>query len=58
MTWDSTWEMRKAACLAALRALDGGDPEVDHVRADEALLDMIDDPEIRAAFEALERWYA
>ena len=58
MTWDPKYEERKAKCLAALAGCDTGDTERDHVMADKALLDMIDDPEIRTAFEALERWYA
>lgn len=43
--------------LAALRALDGADREADHVRADRLLLALIDDPEITATFNALDRWY-
>lgn len=46
--------------LAALREWGGphGDPETAHSEADELLLRYIDDDEIRAAFEAVPRWYA
>jgi hypothetical protein len=36
----------------------GGDPESAHVLADEALLDFIGDDEVRAAFDAIRKWYA
>ncbi len=42
--------LRAAAQLA--------DREVAHMRADAALLDLIDDPEVRAAFVAVGGWYA
>lgn len=29
-----------------------------HLEADKALLAFLDDPEISAAYEAIERWYA
>lgn len=35
-----------------------GDPEIAHAKADAALLDYINDPEVREAFEAVEKWYA
>lgn len=35
-----------------------GDPEVDHVRADDALLEYINDPEITEIFNGLDIWYA
>lgn len=34
------------------------DPETDHITADKLLLDYINDEEIRAAYEAMTRWYA
>lgn len=34
------------------------DQEVAHSRADDALLEYIGDPEITAAFNAFEKWYA
>lgn len=37
---------------------DAGDTERAHKAADKALLAYIDDPEVTAAFTALERWYA
>lgn len=48
----------RAGVLAQLRALAGADPERAHLEADRALLDYLADPEIRAAYEALDRWYA
>ena len=36
----------------------GDDLEVAHQKADEALLEFINDPEITAAFESWEKWYA
>lgn len=49
----------KERVLAALAdARDMADTEVAHQRADDALLDYIDDPDIRAAFTALKKWYA
>jgi hypothetical protein len=46
--------------IAALRdiAEKEEDPETDHVRADELLLQYINAPEIRAAFEAVDRYYS
>ena len=35
-----------------------GDEEIAHVKADEALLEFINDPEITEAFDAIEKWYA
>lgn len=36
-----------------------GDPEAAHSAADEILLDLIDDEEVRAAYESIEpKWYA
>lgn len=32
--------------------------EDDHVEADQILLGLIDDDEIRAAFDRIEKWYA
>jgi hypothetical protein len=35
-----------------------GDPESDHSAADDLLLELIGDPDISAAFNAIEKWYA
>ena len=35
-----------------------GDEEVAHLKADEALLDYIDDREIKDAFNKIDKWYA
>lgn len=52
--------MSKADLLVVLRERATGlkDAEADHVKADEALLAYIDDPEISEAFEAIDKWYA
>lgn len=51
--------MSKEELLRELRALAvGQDPETAHARADELLLAFIDDPEVRAAFDAIAKWYA
>jgi hypothetical protein len=51
----------REALLVSLRALYNGgryDLERAHQGADEALLMFIDDDEIRAAYERIEKWYA
>lgn len=51
----------KAMLLAALRDIAEtckGDPEAGHLFADAALMTYIDDEEIKAAYEAVERWHA
>jgi hypothetical protein len=54
------WRRRELA--RELRELCGlgdvGDPEHAHTEADRLLLDFIDDDEVRAAFEAVPKWYA
>lgn len=44
--------------LQRLSANGGCDPESDHGEADELLLDYIDDPDVRSAFNEIEKWYA
>jgi len=34
------------------------DEEVMHIKADEALLEYINDPEITKSFDAIDKWYA
>lgn len=36
----------------------GSDPEICHSLADKALLEYIDDPEIKELFDNIEKWYA
>ena len=51
--------MSKERLLEILReAAASGDTELAHVNADDALLDYINDDEIRAAYEAVDKWYA
>lgn len=50
---------RKAKVLMELRVLEReSDFEDAHVRADRLLLELINDPEVSAAFEAVGKWYA
>lgn len=49
---------RRATTLEKLQALKGHrDPEYAHPAADEALLELVNDEAVRAAFEAVPRWY-
>lgn len=50
--------MTRDELLAKLKGWEDGDAEVAHLAADLALLDFIDDDEIRAAFLAIHRWYS
>jgi len=50
--------MEKAKLLRELKKLaDIPDKEITHERADNLLLEYIDDKEITEAYEKLERWY-
>jgi len=50
---------KKAECIVALHQAERDkDTENAHMNADRALLDYIDDPEIREAYEDVPRWYA
>ncbi len=52
--------MSKEELLAALKICkqNEGDVEMAHYDADLALLEYINDPEIKSAFEDIKRWYA
>ena len=50
-------KLTKAELLEILRN-PSSDWERRHVDADNALLDYIDDDEIREAFESIDKWYA
>ena len=50
--------MTKQELLKKLEELEGGDPEGGHLDADHLLLEYIDDEKIKAAFEAISKWYA
>jgi hypothetical protein len=51
--------MTKADLIKQLRALHGdGDQEINHAEADKLLLLFINDAEVTAAFDAIEKWYA
>ena len=52
-------KLTKDELLERLRELaKDGDHEAAHGRADAALIDFINDPEIAEAFDAIEKWYA
>lgn len=53
--------MTRDELLAGLRHMASNrhrDIEHDHGWADDALLELLNDPEITEAFNAIERWYA
>lgn len=55
--------MTKEELLVALAPLaedapTGGDCETDHSRADDLLIEYINDPDIKAAYDAVCKWYA
>ncbi len=50
-------KISKADAMKELRSLEG-DTEADHARADQILLELIDDDEIKEAYLGVERWYS
>lgn len=50
--------MTREELIAALRHCTTGDCEADHANADELLLKYINDPEVTAAFNDIDKWYA
>lgn len=50
--------MSKEELLRQLADLVGGDPEIDHIKADGLLLEFIGDADIEAAYDAVSKWYA
>jgi hypothetical protein len=51
--------MNKEKAIEELNALKGnGDPEYAHAKADEILLEVINDQAIRAAYDHVPKWYA
>jgi len=52
-------EMGVGKCRdACLYSQDKGDPEEDHVAADNLLLKFINDKKVTAAFKAITKWYS
>lgn len=50
---------RRERVLVELRRLErDGDTERAHVKADALLIELIDDPEVMEAYEAIQKWYA
>lgn len=50
--------MNKEELISKLKTFHTGDEEMDHIHADKALLEYINDPEITDAFEKIDKWYA
>lgn len=50
--------MTKEELLEKLRSFHTDDEESDHVNADDALIEYINDPEVTEAFNAIKKWYA
>ena len=50
--------MTKEELLKALNECHTGDEERDHKKADDLLLEFINDTEIKLAFESIKKWYA
>ena len=53
--------MNKTELIDKLKSIDdrgGRDEEVDHMEADQLLLDYINDEEITMAFDSIKKWYA
>lgn len=49
---------RQDFCFAERQAKKDGDPQDDHMEADELLLKYIGNEEVKEAFESIEKWYA
>jgi len=52
---------RKEKLVERLREINqtiSGDPEIAHIKADEALLDYINDNAVKAAYGEIGKWYA
>jgi hypothetical protein len=56
--WQNGDYMTKEELINLLNALLGDDPEGEHRKADELLLDYIGDEDIRKAFDEIEKWYS
>ena len=50
--------MTKDELLQLFANFTGSDPEIEHGDADDALIAYIADPEIKAAYEKIGKWYA
>lgn len=50
--------MTKQELIEKLKNIKGYDIEVNHVEADELLLDFINDKDINEAYGDIEKWYA
>ncbi len=49
--------MTRQELLERLRALNDSNPEL-HIKADELLIEFIDDKDVAEAFDAIEKWYS
>lgn len=50
--------MTKEDCIKKLKNCDSNDYEVEHLKADEILLEYINDEEIEEAYNKIHKWYA
>lgn len=52
--------MTKEELIAKLKAINNNnhDPEVAHGEADDALIEYINDAEVKEAYDAIHKWYA
>lgn len=50
--------MTREALIDKLKSCVTGDLEADHVAADSALIEFINDPEIAEAYTAIDKWCA
>jgi len=51
--------MTKEELLSILKELqENGDQEIAHAKADDALLEYINDEDVSKAFEEIDKWYA
>ena len=50
--------MTKEELIAALKECNSKDKERDHTKADELLIAYINDKDVKAAYDAIGKWYA
>jgi hypothetical protein len=51
-------KLTKEELIKQLKDLEGGDQETSHIKADELLIEFINDPEVTDAFECIDKWYS
>lgn len=50
--------MTKEELVTLLKFLDKGDHERNHLMADQALIEYINDPEVTEAYNRVKKWYS